>query len=184
MASGEGAKAFAGGWKGRCGASAGGHRMAGGRSGAVERGRTGTDRQPERGGVPEWPHTAGGGELPPLDPHLRFKVTIAGKNEIYNRDHLARPFLVHKLLGPPPPPRPTTKALCQPPPPAPFQYFPRVYPPVQRLLPNPPPMLLASGCCRESRAAWAISTRAVSLIASRTKLRRSTYASCSTAPSA
>ena len=35
-------------------------------------------------------------------------MTIVGKNEIYNREHLVGPFLVHKLLGPLPP----------------FEYFP------------------------------------------------------------
>ena len=36
------------------------------------------------------------------------KVTIVGKTEIYNRENLIGPFLVHKLLGlrPPPPPPP------------------------------------------------------------------------------
>ena len=32
------------------------------------------------------------------------KVTIVGKNEIYNRENLVRPFLVHQVLGPKPPP--------------------------------------------------------------------------------
>ena len=37
-------------------------------------------------------------------PPARTKVTIVGKNEIYNRENLVGPFLVHKLLPPPPPP--------------------------------------------------------------------------------
>ena len=49
--------------------------------------------------------TKGGGPLPqtPLPPP-QTKVTIAGKNEIYNRETLVRPFLVHQVLGPKPPP--------------------------------------------------------------------------------
>ena len=31
-------------------------------------------------------------------------MTIAGKNDIYNRENLVRPFLVHQVLGPKPPP--------------------------------------------------------------------------------
>ena len=31
-------------------------------------------------------------------------MTIEGKNEIYNRENLVRPFLVHQVLGPKPPP--------------------------------------------------------------------------------
>ena len=31
-------------------------------------------------------------------------MTIVGTDEIYNREHLIGPFLVHKLLGPRPPP--------------------------------------------------------------------------------
>ena len=31
-------------------------------------------------------------------------MTIVGKNEIYNRENLVRPFLVHQVLGPKPPP--------------------------------------------------------------------------------
>ena len=36
----------------------------------------------------------------PLLHDLQTKVTIVGKNEIYNRENLVGPFLVHKLLGP------------------------------------------------------------------------------------
>ena len=39
-------------------------------------------------------------------------MTIAGKNEIYNRENLVRPFLVHQVLGsktPSPPPPPCSK---------------------------------------------------------------------------
>ena len=34
---------------------------------------------------------------------LQTKVTIVGKNEIYHRENLVGPFLVHNLLGPKPP---------------------------------------------------------------------------------
>ena len=51
---------------------------------------------------------------PPTPPYLQgrggrlraiyaAKVTIAGKKEIYNQQNLIKPFLVHHLLGPPPP---------------------------------------------------------------------------------
>ena len=37
-------------------------------------------------------------------------MTIVRKNEIYNRENLVRPFLVHQVLGPkPPPPPPCSK---------------------------------------------------------------------------
>ena len=40
-------------------------------------------------------------------------MTIGGKNEIYNRENLVRPFLLHHVLGrkapPPPPPPPCSK---------------------------------------------------------------------------
>ena len=49
-----------------------------------------------------------GGPPPPL----QTKVTIVGKNEIYNRENLVGPFLVHKRLGPrSPPPLPSTPPL-------------------------------------------------------------------------
>ena len=46
-----------------------------------------------------------GGAPPPWTPRPKTKVTIAGPNEIYNRENIVGPFLVHKLLGlrPPPP---------------------------------------------------------------------------------
>ena len=47
--------------------------------------------------------------MPPLEPpppSPQTKVTIVGKNEIYNREHLIGPFLVHKLSSPSPPPPP------------------------------------------------------------------------------
>ena len=44
----------------------------------------------------------GGG--PPPKPPPQTKVTIAGKNEIYNWENQVRPFLVHQVLGPKPPP--------------------------------------------------------------------------------
>ena len=37
-------------------------------------------------------------------PPPQTKVTKVGKNEIYNRENLVRPFLVHQDLGPKPPP--------------------------------------------------------------------------------
>ena len=43
----------------------------------------------------------GGAPLNPLPPQT--KVTIVGKNEIYNWENLVGPFLVRKLLGPRPP---------------------------------------------------------------------------------
>ena len=52
--------------------------------------------------VLEWPYTVGAPQT---------KVTIAGRNEAYNRQNLVGPFLGHKL--PPPPPHPAPK----PPPP-------------------------------------------------------------------
>ena len=39
--------------------------------------------------------------VPPPPPET--KVTIVGKNKIYNRENLVGPFLVHKILGPSPP---------------------------------------------------------------------------------
>ena len=47
----------------------------------------------------------GGGPSPKTpSPPPQTKVTIVGKNEIYNRENLVRPFLVHQVLGPKPPP--------------------------------------------------------------------------------
>ena len=48
----------------------------------------------------------GGGNPSPKTPSPppQTKVTIVGKNEIYNRENLVRPFLVHQVLGPKPPP--------------------------------------------------------------------------------
>ena len=47
----------------------------------------------------------------PLPPPPQTKGTIAGNNEIYNREHLVGPFLVHKLFGlKPPPPSPPPHA--------------------------------------------------------------------------
>ena len=48
----------------------------------------------------------GGGDPSPKTPSPppQTKVTIVGKNEIYNRKNLVRPFLVHQVLGPKPPP--------------------------------------------------------------------------------
>ena len=50
--------------------------------------------------------TKGGGDPSPKTPSPppQTKVTIVGKNEIYNRENLVRPFLVHQVLGPKPPP--------------------------------------------------------------------------------
>ena len=61
----------------------------------------------------------GGGASPKTpSPPPQTKVTIAGKNEIYNRENLVRPFLVHQVLGPkPPPPPPLLKRSPAPPPP-------------------------------------------------------------------
>ena len=71
------------------------------------------------GEVLEWPYTTGGGGVPPPPPWtLQNKVTIVGKSEIYNRENVVGPFLVHKLLGPipplpPSPPSHTSLALPQ-----------------------------------------------------------------------
>ena len=48
----------------------------------------------------------GGGDPSPKTPSPppQTNVTIVGKNEIYNRENLVRPFLVHQVLGPKPPP--------------------------------------------------------------------------------
>ena len=61
----------------------------------------------------------GGGDpspqTPSPSPPPQTKVTIAGKNEIYNRENLVRPFLVHQVLGPKPPPPlppPAQKVIC------------------------------------------------------------------------
>ena len=64
--------------------------------------------------------TQGGGDPSPKTPSPppQTKVTIVGKNEIYNRENLVRPFLVHQVLGPkPPPPLPPPaqkKPWCEP----------------------------------------------------------------------
>ena len=56
--------------------------------------------------VVEWPYTVGGGgDTPPsTHPSLQTKVTIMGNNGLCHWDNLVRAFLVHKLLGPSPPP--------------------------------------------------------------------------------
>ena len=51
-------------------------------------------------------HRRRGGPTP-----LQTKVTIEGKNEIYNWENLAGLFLVHKLLAPPPPSPPSNTSL-------------------------------------------------------------------------
>ena len=40
----------------------------------------------------------------PWTPPPQTKVAIVGKKEIFNRENLVGPLLVHKLLGPRPPP--------------------------------------------------------------------------------
>ena len=45
----------------------------------------------------------GGGSPKTPSPPPQTKVTIVGKNEIYKRENLVRPFLVHQVLGPKPP---------------------------------------------------------------------------------
>ena len=42
----------------------------------------------------------GGGSPKTPSPPPQTKVTIVGKNEIYNRENLVRPFLVHQVFGP------------------------------------------------------------------------------------
>ena len=44
--------------------------------------------------------------MTPPPPRIQTKVTIEGKHEIYKRENLVRPFLVHTLLAPRPPPPP------------------------------------------------------------------------------
>ena len=48
----------------------------------------------------------GGGTPPPKTPSPPSpdQSDHSGKNEIYNRENLVRPFLVHQVLGPKPPP--------------------------------------------------------------------------------
>ena len=68
----------------------------------------------------EYLKTKGGGSPKTPSPPPQTKVTIVGKNEIYNRENLVRPFLVHQVLGPKPPPPlppPAQKKPCPPPPP-------------------------------------------------------------------
>ena len=58
--------------------------------------------------------TKGGGRLPPKPPP-QTKVTIVGKNEIYNKENLVGPFLVHKIFGsqtPSPPPPSAQQTPC------------------------------------------------------------------------
>ena len=69
----------------------------------------------------------GGGASPKTpSPPPQTKVTIVGKNEIYNRENVVRPFLVHQVLGPkPPPPLPPSPPPAQkkpPPPPDPSEH--------------------------------------------------------------
>ena len=49
--------------------------------------------------------------IDPPPPRPPTKVTIVGKHEIYMRKNLIGPFLVHKLLGPRPPPPPPWEPL-------------------------------------------------------------------------
>ena len=53
----------------------------------------------------ERPTTIGGAPPPPQPGHTapHTKVIIVGKNGIYIRENLPGPFLVHKILPPPPP---------------------------------------------------------------------------------
>ena len=76
----------------------------------------------------------GGGDPSPKTPSPppQTKVTIVGKNEIYNRENLVRPFLVHQVLGPKPPP-PLPPLLKRSPAPPPLQL-------------NPPPCPAGSSC--------------------------------------
>ena len=59
----------------------------------------------------EWLYTVGGGGVPlppqPEPPPPQTIVIIVGKPEFYDWEHLIGPFLVHKLLGPRPPPPPS-----------------------------------------------------------------------------
>ena len=59
--------------------------------------------------------TEGGGPSSKIPPPLT-KVTIVGKNEIYNWENLVGPFLARKPFGSqtpsPPPPPPTQKTPC------------------------------------------------------------------------
>ena len=57
---------------------------------------------------------------------------MVGKNEIYNRENLVRPFLEHQVLGPKPPPPlpPPCSKEALPPPPLPLHAVARPQPPV------------------------------------------------------
>ena len=104
----------------------------------------------------------GGGDPSPKppSPSPQTKVTIVGKNEIYNRENLVRPFLVHQVLGPKPPP-PLPPLLKRSPGQAPFREGvttdrSRVYPPQKsrarcargtRTAPLSPPALLFAKPC-------------------------------------
>ena len=62
--------------------------------------------------------TQGGGASPKTpSPPPQTKVTTVGKNEIYNKENMVRPFLVHQVLGPktPPPLPPLLKRSPAPP---------------------------------------------------------------------
>ena len=55
--------------------------------------------------VVEWPYTIGGGALRPwTPPPLLTKGTIVGQNEVYHRENLVGPFVVHNFGGDAPPP--------------------------------------------------------------------------------
>ena len=77
-------------------------------------------------------------------------MTIVGKNEIYHWESLVGPFLVHKLLGPTPPP-------------SPFWYFPAARPPPSRCIVPPPYYFLKSctfdGCTPVALGRWLCYTR-------------------------
>ena len=55
-----------------------------------------------------------GGSPKTPSPPPKTRVTIVGKNGIFKREHLVRPFLVRKLLGPRPPPPPLKPSTLRP----------------------------------------------------------------------
>ena len=69
--------------------------------GATTRSRCAGWVTPGPGLTLERPTTVGAPPPPP-----KTEVTIVGKNEIYNRENLIGPFLVHKLSSPKNPPLP------------------------------------------------------------------------------
>ena len=90
-----------------------------------------TREPPSPSEVLEWPYAVGGGGEG-VPPPPQTKVTV-GNNGVYHWENLIWSFLVHKLLGPRPPPLPPLSSHTSLPPPPP-------------LPPSPPPPLPPSPC--------------------------------------